>query len=190
MSEQGWKPRSRGAPYLDSPKCDHTIENWHCVNNERWICRMCEPQAEAGGTLRSNGDGAVTIKVEAGAVHIDRPHVATLPTGERVELPAGTVLREGTLPPEAEDDRPTLGEQIHDEHDRALRNLTERVGLPREMAPSVAFLDGFNEGMKAAQAEAAGGMATSTIAEAFRLAIGADGGEAAASVEPGPEART
>jgi hypothetical protein len=47
-----------------------------------------------------------------------KPHVATLPTGERVELPAGTVLREGTLPPDAEDDRPTLGEQIHEEHER------------------------------------------------------------------------
>lgn len=51
--------------------------------------------------------------------------VATLPTGERVELPAGTVLREGTLPPEPEDDRPTLGEQI-------LADLTERAGLPRD----------------------------------------------------------
>ena len=41
-------------------------------------------------------DDTITVKSEAGAVHIDRPHIATLPTGERVELPAGTVLHEGT----------------------------------------------------------------------------------------------
>lgn len=84
-----------------------------------------------------------------------KSHVATLPDGSRVELPAGTVLREGTLPPEIEPTEPrTLGEQLHEEHDRAahadgspclcdpaegaiLADLTERVGLPREMAPSV-----------------------------------------------------
>ena len=119
-------------------------------------------------------------------------HVATLPTGERVDLPAGTVLREGTLPPVATpqenfaalkrmypnlagtyeraaakheiapwdvteeqlweecpalrpvdpDEPKPLGEQLHDEHDRALRELTERVGLPREMAPSVLRVGG------------------------------------------------
>jgi len=51
-------------------------------------------------------------------INLTAAHIATLPTGERVELPAGTVLREGTLPPDAEDDRPTLGEQIHEEHER------------------------------------------------------------------------
>ena len=56
--------------------------------------------AEAGGLLRGDGsDDTITIKSEAGAVHINRPHIATLPTGERVELPAGTVLREGTRAP-------------------------------------------------------------------------------------------
>ena len=149
--------------------------------------------AEAGGSLRGDGaEGTITIKAEAGAVHVDRPHIATLPTGERVELPAGTVLREGTLPPVATpqenfaalkrmypnlagtyeraaakheiapwdvteeqlweecpalrpvdpDEPKPLGEQLHDEHERALRELTERVGLPREMAPSVLRVDG------------------------------------------------
>ena len=171
-----------------------------------------EVEAREGGTLRGDGSGAITIKAEAGAVHVDRPHVATLPNGVRVELPAGTVLREAPTPIQlasAEEERAilpratrvkvrsragaptvvtieddagrtirlahvgaaeamrygeppeietkTLGEQIHDEHDRkthadgsccvcdpaptVLADLTERVGLPREMAPSVTAYD-------------------------------------------------
>ena len=76
--------------------------------------------AEAAGTLRGDGSGAITIgplSTER-TVNLTAAFIATLPTGERVELPAGTVLREGTLPPDAEDDRPTLGEQIHEEHER------------------------------------------------------------------------
>lgn len=57
-----------------------------------------EVEARKGGTLRGDGSGAITIKAEAGAVHVDRPHVATLPDGSRVELPAGTVLREAPTP--------------------------------------------------------------------------------------------
>lgn len=53
--------------------------------------------AEAGGTLRGDGsDGAYTfgpLPTER-TINICTPHVATLPDGSRVELPAGTVLRE------------------------------------------------------------------------------------------------
>ena len=97
----------------------------------------------------------ITIKVPTErTINVCTPHVATLPDGSRVELPAGTVLREGTLPLEIEPTEPrTLGEQLHEEHYRTahadgspclcetasaiLADLTERVGLPREMAPSV-----------------------------------------------------
>ena len=81
-------------------------------------------------------DDTITVKSEAGAVHIDRPHIATLPTGERVELPAGTVLREGTLPPEAEDIRPTLGEQIHDEHNHKLAAEEEIARKAAQIGPA------------------------------------------------------
>lgn len=93
--------------------------------------------AEAGGSLRGDGaEGTITIKAEAGTVHIDRPHIATLPTGERVDLPAGTVLREGTLPPEAEDDRPTLGEQLHDEHNHKLAAEEEIARKAAQIGPA------------------------------------------------------
>jgi hypothetical protein len=47
---------------------------------------------DANGPMRchpASGVGPLTL-------HVQRPHVATLPDGTRVNLPAGTVLREGT----------------------------------------------------------------------------------------------
>ncbi len=92
------------------------------------------------------------------AASLTKPHVATLPTGERIELPAGTVLREGTggdpdiiatavdLLRRAFDENARLREEgwlqgdadpvyaeitaFLAEHEEP--NLTERVGLPRE----------------------------------------------------------
>ena len=114
-----------------------------------------EVEAREGGTLQVDAGDRVTVDTETEAqVDLLVAFVATLPDGSRVSLPAGTVLREGTLPPEIEPTEPrTLGEQLHEEHDRAahadgspclcdpaegaiLADLTERVGLPREMAPS------------------------------------------------------
>jgi len=86
-------------------------------------------------------------------------HIAALPTGERVELPAGTVLREAPLCPRCNgtgsietgnNDLPcdcpagarawfnvaTKGGSRPKQGAEILADLTERVGLPREMAPS------------------------------------------------------
>ena len=110
-------------------------------------------------------------------ITLTAPHVATLPTGERVELPAGTVPREGTGGRAYEpaiiamrEPRPVCCKAAIEcsalnwqplvpswqmtwgcvQHcpfcgaplltpgvDPVLADLTERVGLPREMAPSV-----------------------------------------------------
>ena len=63
-----------------------------------WSRRSHASQAEASGARRGDGsDGAITIKAQAEAtINVCTPHVATLPNGSRVALPAGTVLREGT----------------------------------------------------------------------------------------------
>jgi len=117
-------------------------------------------------------DDTITVKSEAGAVHIDRPHIATLPTGERVELPAGTVLREGG----GGIDPAKLLQRIKDLQDDRSKQHAEIERLRAGHASmGGAFLDGFNEGVKAARAEAAGGMAAATIAEALRLVAVAGG---------------
>ncbi len=107
----------------DCKTCNETRDREIAADNER---RKLGPLPPAPAVERH----LVGLAHHPTIWEVAGPVVATLPTGERVELPAGTVLREGTLPPEPEDDRPTLGEQI-------LADLTEHVDLPREMAPSV-----------------------------------------------------
>ena len=107
----------------DCKTCNETRDREIAADNER---RKLGPLPPAPAVERH----LVGLAHHPTIWEVAGPVVATLPTGERVELPAGTVLREGTLPPEPEDDRPTLGEQI-------LADLTERASLPREMAPSV-----------------------------------------------------
>lgn len=165
-------------------------------------CAVCGAIEDAGGitaTPRTRGlctahfkaETQITLKAETGAnAHLCAAYVATLPTGERVELPAGTMLREGTgaidhshllacargvvdFATHEPIDGPLMrallsalraacGDSIEDvalragppepmspawinaqfrevtqaEGEAILADLTERVGLPREMAPS------------------------------------------------------
>ena len=157
-------PLRRALPGLDLPLLQHRASEDNDMSNcsEIESCFACESclndYLRAGLTTRSN-------------------IVATLPTGERVELPAGTVLREGSGGRAYEptiiamrEPRPVCCKAAIEcsalnwqplvpswqmtwgcvQHcpfcgaplltpgvDPVLADLTERVGLPREMAPSV-----------------------------------------------------
>ena len=112
--------------------------------------------AEANGLLPSADAYRVGPLSTERTITLTAAHVATLPTGERVELPAGTVLREGTG---AIDHRHLLacarGVVDHDAAQAltgpvahalisalraacgdSIEDVAVRAGLPREMAPS------------------------------------------------------
>ena len=112
--------------------------------------------AEANGLLPSADAYRVGPLSTERTITLTAAHVATLPTGERVELPAGTVLREGAG---AIDHRHLLacarGVVDHDAAQAltgpvahallsalrvacgdSIEDVAQRAGLPREMAPS------------------------------------------------------